>query len=167
MRGSANLALDGRRVTSVNSEPTIRKATTADLDSMVALLAQLFEIETDFSVDEAKQRHGLELLLGEGGRQCALVAETGSEVIGMCTAQLLVSTAEGAVKALVEDVVVAQGYRSQGVGAKLMRAMEEWAREHGAARLDLLADWRNGGALAFYERDDWQRTKLIALQKKL
>ena len=143
-------------------------ATVADLDEMVTLLAQLFEIETDFPVDAAKQRHGLELLLSEAGdRHCALVAEVNGRVVGMCTAQLLVSTSEGAHKALIEDVVVTHEFRGHGIGAQLMHAMEGWAREHGATRLDLLADRTNTSAVAFYERDEWQRTRLMGMQKKL
>jgi GNAT superfamily N-acetyltransferase len=138
-----------------------------DLDRIVALLGQLFAIETDFDVDAAKQRRGLELMLSLGDRCCVLVAQAGDQVVGMCTAQVLVSTAEGAFKILIEDVVVAREHRGQGIGAELMRAIEEWARGQGATRADLLADRRNERAVAFYERDAWRRTSLIGLQKRL
>ena len=83
----------------------IRTAEPADLDSLVSLLAPLFAIEEDFVFDESRQRRGLALML-ENERGCVLVAETEGQVIGMCTGQLLVSTAEGGLSLLVEDVVV-------------------------------------------------------------
>jgi GNAT superfamily N-acetyltransferase len=48
----------------------------------------------------------------------------------------------------------------------LLAALEEWAGRHGARRLDLLADRGNAAALAFYDKLRWQKTNLIALQKK-
>jgi GNAT superfamily N-acetyltransferase len=96
-----------------------------------------------------------------------LVAELEQKTIGMCTAQLLVSTAEGGLKAIVEDMVIAEGYRGRGLGRKLLTAVEQWALHQGAKRLDLVADRHNTPALQFYERMHWSGTDLIALQKKL
>lgn len=151
----------------MDPEILIRNASLADTDQMVVLLGHLFAIETDFSVDEDKQRRGLELMLSAPDHCCVLVAQMDGEVVGMCTAQLLVSTAEGAPKALIEDVVVCPPRRGQGAGLQLIRAVEEWARARGAARMDLLTDRRNSRAITFYERDGWRRTELIGLQKNL
>ena len=45
-------------------------------------------------------------MLAQTDKSCVLVAEYNKKVVGMCTGQLLVSTAEGGFKVIVEDVVV-------------------------------------------------------------
>ncbi|WP_425058256.1 N-acetyltransferase family protein [Sporomusa carbonis] len=146
---------------------TVRKARPEDVDSMIKLLRLLFSIEEDFCVDETKQRRGLEMLLPEDTNRCLLVAEHNQQVIGMCSAQLVISTAEGGWKALVEDVVIAENYRGCGLGRQLLTELEKWAASQGAKRLDLFADRHNAGGLLFYDKMKWQHTNLIVLQKKL
>jgi len=150
----------------VQHDLTVRAATVADIARMAELLGQLFAIESDFAADADTQRRGLELLLGAGDH-CVLVAETDGFVVGMCTAQLLVSTAEGAPKALLEDLVVDADHRGHRIGSCLLREAERWAQARGATRIDLLADQKNHRALAFYTRENWRRTELVALQKSL
>jgi ribosomal protein S18 acetylase RimI-like enzyme len=143
----------------------IRGATAADLDALVRLLEVLFSIEADFRPDPARQRRGLSLLLAVPDRAAVLVAEQGGAVVGMATAQLVVSTAEGGPAALVEDVVVLSGARGHGVGRALVGALEAWARARGASRLQLLADRENAPALRFYERLGWRGTRLVCLRR--
>ena len=144
----------------------VRQATVGDLNAMLELLHVLFAIETDFVFDSNKQQEGLTRLLQSSGI-CVLVAEQERQVVGMCTAQLLVSTAEGGLKAIIEDVAVGKEWRRQGIGAKLLAAIEQWALKQGAKRLDLLADKSNTPALGFYRQLGWGQTELVALQKKL
>lgn len=141
----------------------IRIAEPADLESLVSLLELLFSIEEDFVFDEPRQRRGLALMLGNE-RGCVLVAEAGGRVIGMCSGQLLISTAEGGRSLLVEDVVLEKQWRGRGVGRLLLEAISDWAREHEVSRLQLLADRNNIPALAFYRKLGWQTTELICLR---
>lgn len=150
----------------MESSYMIRKAIESDVPSLIALLKILFSLETDFSVNESKQRIGLELMLNDDSNRCIMVADMKGQVIGMCTAQLLVSTAEGGVVALIEDLVVANEYRKIGIGKNLLLAIESWAAEKGAKRLQLLADRNNTPALEFYRKMSWNCTQLICLHKK-
>lgn len=151
----------------VSGQIIIRKAQTADLEALAGLLQVLFTLEADFTVDLAKQLSGLKLLVAEEALGCLLVATVDGKIAGMCSAQLLVSTAEGGYKALVEDVVVATEYRRRGIAQKLLAEIEHWALARGAKRLDLLAVHDNTPALTLYGRLNWRRTELIALQKTL
>jgi GNAT superfamily N-acetyltransferase len=146
---------------------TIRSAHPADLDVLVALLTALFSIEADFRPDPERQRRGLALMLEEPARRAVLVAESAGAVVGMVTAQLVVSTAEGGLSALVEDMVVEAAQRGRGIGRHLLAAIEAWARERGAMRLQLLADRENAPALAFYERMGWRPTQLVCWRRGL
>ncbi len=144
---------------------SIRQARTDDLPSLTALLKTLFAIEEDFVFDETMQRQGLELMLANP-HSCVLVAESLGRVVGMCTGQLAVSTAEGGPSVTVEDVVVGEGWRGRGVGRLLLKAVGRWAEDNQAARLQLLADRNNVSALDFYKRLGWEMTQLVCLRQR-
>ncbi len=145
---------------------SIRTAEPADLDSLIYLLAALFAIEEDFIFDESRQRRGLALML-DNERGCVLVAEAEGQVVGMCSGQLLVSTAVGGLSLLVEDVVVHEQWRGRGVGHLLMEAISDWAKVEKVSRLQLLADRNNTPALDFYRSLGWQTTELICLRTSM
>lgn len=143
----------------------IRKARPEDIDALVELLRILFSIEKDFNFHPPRQRRGLEMML-ENDRGIVLVAEQEKQVIGMCSGQLMVSTAEGGFSLLVEDVVVHEPWQGQGVGTGLLQALAEWGRSKNAARFQLLADRTNTKGLEFYQHRAWRQTKLICLTKR-
>jgi ribosomal protein S18 acetylase RimI-like enzyme len=146
--------------------PTIRPARISDLPVLVDLLCQLFTIETDFVVDPSRHARGLRLLMrhAQRGTAAVLVAQVGDEVVGMATAQTVISTAEGARSGWIEDVVVRDGWRRSGVGGLLMEEVRSWARRAGVTRLQLLADHRNRPALDFYEHRGFGRTNMVCLR---
>ncbi|MDA8137372.1 MAG: GNAT family N-acetyltransferase [Desulfobacteraceae bacterium] len=146
---------------------TIRNAQPEDIGAMVALLKQLFAIETDFKIDAERHRRGLALMIdGCGKHRCVMAAEADGSVVGMGTAQLLISTAEGGPVALVEDIVVESQWRGKGIGRQLLDALEAWAWSHGATRLQLLADRTNFSALDFYDHIGWRPTRMVCLRRK-
>ena len=144
----------------------IRPARPDDLDALVELLRILFGIEADFAFDAARQRRGLAMLLVHEGA-VVLVAEAAGQVIGMCSGQLTISTAEGGFALLVEDVVVAQNWQGKGVGRALLAALEQWAADRNIGRLQLLADRNNAAALEFYRKLGWQGTELICQRRRV
>jgi GNAT superfamily N-acetyltransferase len=144
---------------------SIRPARETDLPSLVELIRQLFALEPDFKADPERQRRGLGLLLAEPGRAIVLVAERGGRVIAMVTAQLVISTAEGAPSAWLEDMVVDATERGRGTGPLLLDALQAWAVSRGATRLQLLADRENAPALRFYAKARWQPTRMICLRR--
>ena len=98
---------------------TIRRANHGDLNLMCALLEQLFSLEADFSVDRQRQIKGLKMMVAQDGARL-LVAEAAGRVVGMCSGQVVVSTAEGGPAVLVEDVVVDNRWRGLGIGRLLL-----------------------------------------------
>jgi len=144
----------------------IRTATDDDIPAMAELLHQLFAIESDFTPDYATQEHGLRLLVERPSTR-VFVADAGGEVIGMCTVQIIVSTAMGKEVGAVEDVVVDVAHRGKGIGSALMCHVERWAIEAGLGRLQLLADRDNGPALCFYRQQGWKQSNLIGWMKPL
>ena len=145
---------------------TIRTAKPSDIPQLVELLKELFTIEADFEFDQEKQACGLTLLLNSE-KDCILVAEllSDNKVLGMCTVQTLISTAEGGPVGLLEDLIVAVDFRNQGIGAKLLAEAVNWAECQGLKRLQLLADKNNLPALNFYQKQGWESTQLVCLRK--
>ncbi|WP_372795343.1 N-acetyltransferase family protein [Pontiella sp.] len=144
----------------------IRTATKDDIPVMAELLHELFAIEVDFIPDYALQSEGLRLLIE---RDCTeiFVVEVDGHVVGMASIQINISTAKGCAVGVVEDVVIDVDHRGRGMGAALLRRLEEWATERGLARLQLLADRDNYPALGFYRRQGWHPTNLTSWMKHL
>lgn len=152
----------------LSQDVVIRNATRQDAPELVALLEVLFSIEDDFTADPAKQYRGILMMLDACGKhRCIRVAEMEGRVIGMASVQTRISTAEGGIVGLVEDVVILERWRGKGVGSRLLQSIDVWARQHGLLRLQLLADKKNLPAIEFYRRRGWEVTELICLMKKL
>ena len=94
----------------------IRQAVMADIDAMVDLLNQLFSIEIDFCFDAAKHQRALVMMLEQPETASVWVAADSDQVVGMCTVQRLLSTAEGGWVGLLEDLVVTASLRGRGIG---------------------------------------------------
>ena len=146
----------------------IRPAKSADIPRMCSLLSELFAIESDFSPDSQKQAKGLSLLLNErSGLSAVLVAENGDEIVGMCSVQTLISTAEGGPVGLLEDLIVRKEYRGNGIGTRLLFEIFRWCDTKNILRLQLLRDVDNEYALKFYARSGWTDTRLVCMRKML
>ena len=143
---------------------SVRPAARTDLPALLVLLQQLYAIEKDFVFDSIKQAAGLEMIIDSVTGQ-VFVAETEDEIVGMCLAQVIISTAVGGKSAWVEDVVVRDSCRGFGVGSKIMEAVDNWAKENGIDRLQLLADRDNEPALKFYLKRSWQEMNMKAFKK--
>ncbi len=144
----------------------IREATTEDLRKLTALVSELFAIESDFKPNIRKQRQGLAYLM-ECEQATVLVMDLNHEIIAMCTLQPLISTAEGGTVGMVEDLIVAEAWRGQGLGTQLLNAVEKVALAQGMSRLQLLAGRGNAEAQLFFDKQQWQKTNMRVRRKKL
>ena len=144
----------------------IRTATIDDIPAMAELLHELFAIEADFTPDYDTQIRGLGMLI-ESESAKIFVAEDNGHVVGMCTIQVIISTAMGMEVGAMEDVVIDVDHRGKGIGSAMMCLVEQWARAKGLGRLQLLADKDNGPALCFYRQQGWKHTNLIGWMKQL
>ena len=139
------------------------EASGDDIPALVGLLAILFGIEKDFQPDISKQETGISLLINNTQTATIQVARNhANQVIGMVSAQLVISTAQGAPSAWVEDMVVDSAYRGQGIGKQLLQNALNWAKKNGATRAQLLVDIENSEALSYYQHLKWQATQLQA-----
>ena len=144
----------------------IRPAKTADISRMCGLLSELFSIESDFSPDSQKQAKGLSLLLTDTpGSSIVLVAEKDDEIVGMCSVQTLISTAQGGPVGLLEDLIVRKDHRGNGIGTRLLAEIFRWCDTKNISRLQLLRDADNERALKLYAGNGWADTNLVCMRK--
>ncbi len=64
-------------------------------------------------------------------------------------------------RGMVYHLAVAEEYREQGVGGKLMDELERRLRGKGCIRCYLLVTTDNASAMQFYERRGWQRMEHV------
>ena len=141
----------------------IRKGEPGDIQTMVTFLHHLFELEKDFAIDADKNRVGLQLLLVDQHAGTIYIAEAAGKVVGMVTAQIVVSTSSGGYSILLEDMYVASGFRRRGIGTKLLEQVIVWGSGQRAGRVQLVADVTNIGALIFYRQAGLLTSRMTAL----
>jgi len=149
------------------SQFRIVEAVHADLPALASLLQELFTMESDFEPGAARQDAGLRLILDNPALGRIFVLRVGENVVGMANALVTVSTAEGTLVLLLEDVIVAEPWRGKGLGARLVNHVMAWARAQGYSRATLLADRNNPQALRFYEKLDFRVSAMRVYRKKL
>jgi len=145
----------------------ITPATAADLDAMADLLYELFTLESDFKPEREKQLRGLRLILDNPQIGQLFVLRVEGVIAGMANALITVSTAEGRLVVLLEDVIVKAAYRGQKLGRRLIEHVFVWAAQAGMPRVTLLADKDNRPALAFYEHLGFEHSAMRVLRKPL
>jgi GNAT superfamily N-acetyltransferase len=79
--------------------------------------------------------------------------EGGGTFVGFCTAYQDLHSVRFGYRAWVEDLAVDPAHRSRGIGARLLAAAREWARERGATHLELDSADARMDAHRFYERE--------------
>lgn len=146
-------------------EITIREAQSQDIDRMLILLEELFSIEKDFVFNASENRKGLEMLMADTKDKVLFIASCQKQIVGMCSVQAILSTAEGQKVGVVEDLVVDKRFRRNRIASSLISTIERWALKRDIKRLQLLADKNNNIALDFYRGSGWSKTQLICLRK--
>lgn len=85
-------------------------------------------------------------------------AELDGRVVGVGTARVFAAINQGAPVAWLTALVVAKSARGRGVGTRLVKVAEDWAREHGASRLALTSALHRTEAHEFYKRLGYDHT---------
>jgi N-acetylglutamate synthase-like GNAT family acetyltransferase len=151
-------------MSSPTSEPRIEPATIEDMPQLVELLLALFSEEADFRPDKDKQEHGLRLILEQPNRGRIFVLRTDHMVIGMVNLLFTISTAEGGLVILMEDVIVHPQHRRMGYGGRLLKHAIEFAREKHFRRITLLTDKLSAESQAFFAKHGFTFSRMIPMR---
>lgn len=148
----------------------IREATISDLEGMTHLLQILFSQEKDFHPDPEAQSRGLKMIL-EGDKDMAMLFvaydELEGSVVGMVALHILVSTFLGSKVAMLEDMVVDERCRGQGLGEKLLQHAIHEAKARGLGRITLLTDGDNMRAQRFYSKSGFSLSTMVPMRMLL
>lgn len=146
------------------TEPRIEPATIEDLPQLVELLVALFSEEADFDPNKAKQEHGLRMILEQPNRGRIFVLRTDHQVIGMVNLLFTISTAEGGLVVLMEDVIVHPQHRRQGYGGLLLKHAIQFANDKHFRRITLLTDKISAESQAFFAKHGFAFSSMIPMR---
>jgi GNAT superfamily N-acetyltransferase len=137
----------------------IRPIQRADAAAAAVLCAQL-----GYSTDVPALLARMEQIAGDADR-AVLVASLDDEVVGWIGLSIEYHL-QSEPAALIGGLVVSERARGQGIGLRLSRAAEDWARTRGVARLRVRSNAIRERAHAFYLRDGYARVKTSAVFEK-
>jgi ribosomal protein S18 acetylase RimI-like enzyme len=130
------------------AEIEIREAGPADAAVVTELVRELARSGGEHSpIEEDYARSYLEV---EDSR--VLLAVRGSEVVGLLSYSVRPNLFHAGPCGLVEELVVREGRRGQGVGGLLLRHLLERCRSAGCAEVSISTMPGNRAALALYRR---------------
>ncbi len=89
-----------------------------------------------------------------------LVADTGAELVGICSVYLDLHSVRFGYRVWVEDLAVHPDHRSREIGKRLLAAARDWARARGATHLELDTAEKRRDAQRFYEREGADRRSI-------
>lgn len=146
-------------MTTTSDEFEIRRATRADLDSLVPLFDSYRQFYRKTSDVEGARHFLLDRL--DNHQSVVFLAFSAGTPIGFT--QLYPSFSSGAMARIyiLNDLFVARESRSRGVGSALLETAAEFARSDGAIRMVLSTENSNTTAQQVYERLGWKRDSVF------
>jgi GNAT superfamily N-acetyltransferase len=138
----------------VSADIVIREAGEADIEAFLDGYEWLFAAPGSRPQDWERAVAGERLreTIGSDG-SLALLADADGGVVGICTAYIDLLSIRYGLRCWVEDLAVDPGFRSAGIGARLLDRAREWATERGATHLELDSGEARVDAHRFYERE--------------
>ncbi len=133
----------------------IRKARRSDTERIAQLSGELGYPATAGQIATRMRQ------LKPASKHAVFVAECSDATVGL-VGWLHVSVShllESDVRAEVNGLIVAEGQRSAGAGAKLLEAAEQWARRHGCLGMNVRSNVVRERAHGFYERNGYEHYK--------
>lgn len=134
-----------------SSRVSIRQATLADADAIFGLLKQL---GTGFPLDRSSFDEAFMDVVREEDDRILYVADRGDAVVGYALTIVVRPLYTNGLSAELQELVVDEDARGQGIGSHLVTMVEAECRLRGARQLTVAS---SRGA-AFYERLDYRST---------
>jgi GNAT superfamily N-acetyltransferase len=128
-------------------ELLIRDVTHRDFDQVFGLLKQLWSYkELDYEAMKKMFDHNI-----QSPDHFYIVALYGPQVVGFCSLNVKHNLWQQAYLGNVDEMVVEENYRGQGIGKLLMQRITEKAKEKNCKCLELESSFHREQAHAFYK----------------
>jgi len=145
-------------------------ATMTDHDhsgDVVRMMRELYETDApDLGVDFAKFPATIERLLGEPSRGRIVLAMSDGAVAGYALLIPYWSNEFGGIVVLLDELLVEQQFRGQGIGRAFLRFLDEH-RPFEAVALALEVSPKNAAARALYESMGFEERKFRMMTRRL
>jgi len=136
-----------------NPALVIRQARIADAPRLAELSGQLGYPTTAAEIRKRMRK------LKPASQAALLVAESRvAGVVGWAHVSVT-HLVEVGTRAELNGLIVAEGQRSLGAGARLLEAAEDWARKHGCPSMSVRSNVIRERAHKFYERQGYEHYK--------
>ncbi len=132
---------------------TIRRARKSDAQRLAELSGQLGYPTT--SAEIAKRIRKLK----PASQNALFVAESPEQGVVGWTHVSVTHLVEVGTRAELNGLIVADGQRSLGAGARLLEAAEDWARKHGCPSMSVRSNVIRERAHKFYDRQGYEHYK--------
>lgn len=142
------------------SDLILRNAEERDLPALKSLtleLRKLAEIETSLETDF----HKVFSLCLDDPKCHIIVAERGAQILGYLTLWLRPSLSHAGLCALIDDLVVAQRVRGQGMGRALLEEALKRAQGAGCVEIEVSTGFDNQPAQSLYRSQGFQERGLL------
>lgn len=136
----------------------IRPADSYDIEEMAKLLSSNTDTPVGRVADRKRLVKGLTMMIGSPEERMALIAERKEAIVGLITAQILVSASEGGLVAVAGELTVARHAKGHGIEFRLLAAAEGWARSVGALHTYLVCGALASEEALVYENAGWKKT---------
>ncbi len=120
---------------------TVLPGDAAEVAALITLLGY------PCTLDEARERL---CAVATEHDQTLFVADRNGSLCGLLSLDLMYYLPLGARTCRITALVVASAHRSEGIGRDLLQAAEAWARQAGAARIEVTSGAHRSEAHAFY-----------------
>ncbi len=129
----------------------IRRCEEKDMPAVVDLLTQLAEVATGGKEFDVDRFHDLfRKMTAQPDVYVNFVYDVNGKVAGFLSMVFYMTFFHRVGTAQVNELVVADGYRGQGIGQALMKAAENETRKRGMDELEVGTEKENVKAQAFY-----------------
>jgi GNAT superfamily N-acetyltransferase len=144
------------------SDITIRPATPADEDAVLALLPQLFEAPgaDPPGYTEERGRAGIRWAIERVDSDILLAAD-GDGILGLASVYVDIESIRYGRRCWLQDLVVTKEARSRGIGRLLLDAATDWARRRRCTHLQLSSGMGRVDAHRFYRREGMSEEMLF------
>lgn len=132
-----------------------RSATRADVDSLVAMLAddEIGKTRENYASPLPECYYTAFAAIDEDTNNHLVVVETENKIIGMMQITYLpYLTHQGSWRSLIEGVRISRDYRGAGIGQLMFEWAIEQARKKGCYQVQLTSDKKRERAIHFYKK---------------
>lgn len=145
---------------------SLRQATVEDVSILQKLNQEVFvedfQYDNDLDMDWAMGEKGKNYFTKavSSNESACFVAEIDNKAVGYLSIGYKRTPFRKNRYLEVENIGVSPEFRSQGIGAELIKKARDWGREHGFSRLFVNSYFNNSRAVEFYKRNGFAEIDL-------